>query len=381
MEDWQRLLVQNYSRAGHPIAFAGPQKVYAWLKEQGVPVSLAKVREWLQSREEYSLTRETRKPRFRPRVHVSHMGLYAESDLADMKQYSSDNSGYKYILVVIDQFSRYVLARGLRDKNNNTVVRELSSILDESPPFRYMLTDRGKEYTGRVTQTFFKERGVKHFTSEGEMHAARAERVIKTLKGRLTRYMIHRQKMQWYDILADIVKSYNNTIHRSIGRAPAEVTPQNEAEVLEYMLRLKAPPVKRERPKRVAVQSRPFRLKVRDHVRLSQLKERFDRHYSQHWSGEIFVIVKRVRREGRPFYKVSDIRGEEITGIFAPSELQKVRYDENKAWKIEKVLKRRGKGKKQELLVKWLHWPSKYNSWVEASVVQSQKRPRKKKKP
>ncbi len=184
--------------------------------------------------------------------------------------------------------------------------------------------------------------------------------------------MVHREKMKWYDVLADFVKSYNDTLHRSIGRAPSQVTPENEAEVLQYMLRMKPALVKRERPKSMQHQSRPFRLKVGDHVRLSQLRERFDRHYSQHWSGEIFVVVKRVRREGYPFYKVADLRGEDISGIFAPSE--KVQYDEKKAWKIEKVLKRRGKGKDKEVLVKWLHWPSKYNSWVKASVVQSRKR-------
>ena len=44
--------------------------------------------------------------------------------------------------------------------------------------------------------------------------------------------------------------------------------------------------------------------------------------------------------------------------------IQKIIFDENQKFKVEKVLKTRGKGKNKQYFVKWQHWPAKYNSWV-----------------
>ena len=38
-------------------------------------------------------------------------------------------------------------------------------------------------------------------------------------------------------------------------------------------------------------------------------------------------------------------------------------------WKVENVLKTKGKGRNKQYFVKWLHWPSKFNSWVKATDV------------
>jgi hypothetical protein len=39
-------------------------------------------------------------------------------------------------------------------------------------------------------------------------------------------------------------------------------------------------------------------------------------------------------------------------------------------WKIEKVIKTKGKGQNKILYVKWLYWPSKFSSWVNARDVE-----------
>jgi hypothetical protein len=46
------------------------------------------------------------------------------------------------------------------------------------------------------------------------------------------------------------------------------------------------------------------------------------------------------------------------------SELQTVTFDADQPFKIEKVLKTRGRGTNKEHYVKWLSWPNKYNSWI-----------------
>ena len=68
-----------------------------------------------------------------------------------------------------------------------------------------------------------------------------------------------------------------------------------------------------------------------------------------------------------PTYKVEDLQGEDIQGTFLEPELQKVIITEDTLYRVEKILKRRGKGKRAQVLVKWEGYPDKFNSWIPAT--------------
>ena len=70
------------------------------------------------------------------------------------------------------------------------------------------------------------------------------------------------------------------------------------------------------------------------------------------------------QRFGIKKYRLTDLKGEELNGTFYEGELQKVSYVEDKFFEIEKVLNKRGRGNKEESLVKWKGWPDKFNTWV-----------------
>lgn len=55
---------------------------------------------------------------------------------------------------------------------------------------------------------------------------------------------------------------------------------------------------------------------------------------------------------------------EPIQGSFYASELQKVSKDEQTQWSIEKIIRKRKVGGKPEVLVQWLGWPKKFDSWI-----------------
>ncbi|XP_041350819.1 uncharacterized protein LOC121369811 [Gigantopelta aegis] len=77
--------------------------------------------------------------------------------------------------------------------------------------------------------------------------------------------------------------------------------------------------------------------------------------YDEKWTGEIFTI---------------SYDGDEILGTFYQPELQQIDAKEDNLWKVEKILKTRGRGLNKEHYVKWLNWPNKCNSWVKASDVE-----------
>ena len=80
-------------------------------------------------------------------------------------------------------------------------------------------------------------------------------------------------------------------------------------------------------------------------------------------------IDTRFRREGVPVYTILDWDGERVDGTFYEPELQPVNIDPTTEYRVEKILKRRVRNKRKEVLVRWLHWPKKYDSWIPEADV------------
>ena len=109
--------------------------------------------------------------------------------------------------------------------------------------------------------------------------------------------------------------------------------------------------------------------KIADRVRLTHLRNIFTRQYDERWTGEIFIIARRFWRQSVPLYIIKDYNGEDIKGTLYQSELQKITVTDTDLWKVENVLRTKGKGRNKQYFVKWLHWPSKFNYWVKATDV------------
>ncbi len=141
-------------------------------------------------------------------------------------------------------------------------------------------------------------------------------------------------------VLQDIATSYNSTVHRTIDRAPASVKDENEMEVriATYLSRKHGHVPKTQR----------YRFKIGDYVRISHLRATFTRAYDQTYSGEIFKICRRYLRGQIPVYRLKDMADEVITGSFYQSELQKISVNQDQMWKVETIIKTRGKGRNKQ---------------------------------
>jgi len=227
--------------------------------------------------------------------------------------------------------------------------------------------------------------------NRNEVKANYVERLIKTLKLRIVKMFQHQNSFQYLKKLDDIVQNYNGTYHSNF--QPRQVTKQNELSVfeeqyIEPLLRKELDRqtkktivkkegtktiVKREGKKTIVKKGRKrnkFRFKVGGQVRISHLRQLFDREYDQKWTGEVFTVTKRWLREGIPVYELKDYGNDPVKGTFYQPELQPVVLNPDESFKVDKVLKTRGRGRNKEHLVSWLNWPSKYNSWVKDADMQ-----------
>ena len=153
-----------------------------------------------------------------------------------------------------------------------------------------------------------------------------------------------------------------------MGKPPANITKDNEGEsrLQQYLIRLGTTKRSNKTKKRAR---KKYKYKIDQTVRLSHVRSLFDREYSQKWTGEIFKIHTRFRREGVPVYTILDWDGDRVEGTFYEPELQAMNVDPSTEYHIEKLLKRRLRNKQKEVLVRWLHWPKKYDSWIPEADV------------
>ena len=350
-----------YKTPSQPGSFQGPLKVYQQARKAGLAVTQKDVDTYMQGESTYTLNRGVYRKIPRNRVVVEGIDSQWDIDLADMSQLAEQNDGYKYFMLAIDVFSRYVWVRPVKTKHAEVIMTALESVLKEGRHPEAIRTDGGREFQNKRMKDFLNKRDIYLFSTYNETQANYAERAIKTLKSKLYRYLIDRNTLRYVDVLQDLTHSYNKTKHSSLGRPPSEVNKDNESEVrLDQYLR-------RRKPKQPKLQT--YRFDIGDHVRISYRREHFDREYGQKWSGEIFRVHKRRMREGIAVYSLKDWYGEDIKGTFYDRQLQKVSVSGEDSFKIEKILKRRKRRGKSEVYVKWLHWPKKFNSWIDASAV------------
>ena len=272
-------------------------------------------------------------------------------DLVDMQKLSKWNKGMKYLLTVIDVFSKAAWAEPIKNKGAKEMVSALERIKKRLHPRRPLRvqTDRGSEFYNAAVQAWFKKEGWDHFSTEGDSKASVVERWHRTLKQRMYRYFTAQNTLKYLGALPQLINTYNTTYHRSIGMKPLEVKPSNELKVWKRLYKTTRQRVK------------PPKLRKGDKVRLNKKHRPFKKEYLPGWTEEVFLVTK-VRRLPIPSYKVSEWDGTPIKGTFYEQDLQKVQADDDSLFRVEKILKR----KKGQVLVRWKGWPSKYDSWIPA---------------
>ena len=369
MMSWKEHLERIYFDLKSPISFSGPTKIYNYLKKEGkYKVSLQAIRRWLQDIDAYSLQRPLRY-KFKTRRVISQ-GIDAlwDADLADVSNLSKYNNGIKFLMVVVDTFSRKLWIEPLNNKFHQSIIKGLQNIFRMGRLPSELRTDKGSEWKNKWVAAFLKKNKIHHYVTQNNTKANYSERVIRTVKTQMYRYFTHKRTHHYLGILQDIVRNYNDRPHRALnGKSPSDINKSNEAITWQQMyMGTMQPKLKKSKFKRVP--SKPFKFKKGDTVRISSNKHIFQRDYQQKWTEEIFTIHARYLRQGIPVYKLVDYDEEPIQGTFYQSELQRV--SKRGVFKVDKILKRRRRKGVSEVFVSWLGYPKKFNSWIKETDLQ-----------
>ena len=195
-------------------------------------------------------------------------------DLADMQLISKYNKSIRYLLCVIDLFSKYAFVVPLKDKKGTTIVNAFQSILNNSKrrKLNKIWVDQGGEFYDTHFKKWLKHNNIEMYSTYNEGKSVVAERFIRTLKSKIYKHMTTISKNVYFDVLNYTVDEYNNTCHRTIKMKPIDVKDDFFAEYNEEL------------------NEKDPKFKVGDHVRISKFKNVFAKGYTPNWSEEPLLL-------------------------------------------------------------------------------------------
>ena len=268
------------------------------------------VEQFLNGEQAYTLHRTARKRYVRNQTYVAGSDGQWQADLANMQAIARENKGARYLLTVIDVFSKFAWVSPVKSKDAASVTEAFEQVLASAAPRHptRIQTDKGKEFFNSAFAALMKRHNIQHFASESDQKATVVERFNRTIQTRIWTYLSDRGTVCWIDVIQKLVDAYNASRHRSIGIAPADVVKHHEDRIWRRLygggdMHLKPPML------RGAM------------VRISKIKGVFDKGYMPNWSKKHFTVDEAPsprRGNRRRVYKIADYNGKPVKGVWYP---------------------------------------------------------------
>ena len=268
---------------------------------KSIPSYSRQINNFLRSYENSSIFKQVRNKYPRRKIKAYYPFEIMMSDTINYRSYGLPfNQNYKYIMVLIDVFSKRAFAAPMKRMRDFDAVVALETMIQDCPEIPKMIvTDSGTEYFNRKVKDLFDRKNIRHFSLGGPHKASVAERFIRTLKSRLEKHFWRIKKPKWIDVLPDFIDNYNNSYHRSIRMAPSQVSGNNRDEVFQNLYphsKIKVKP----------------RLTKGSLVRLRVNKDLFTKGYKRNWSLEIYRIKRVFADSQADYYEIEDLQGNSI---------------------------------------------------------------------
>ena len=347
------LLAKVYYDPSQPEGYAGASRLKKKFPKTGV-------KKWLATQPTYTLHKPMKR-KFTTRTYkTSGANELWQMDLMEMIPYARINAGNRYILTCIDVFSRFARAEAVKNKEAKTVCTAIKKMLTKTTPPRHVQTDLGKEFYNKTVQDLFRKHKINQYTVHSKFKAAVVERFNRTLRERLNRYFTHQRNKKWIMVLPKIIHAYNHASHRSLkGKRPVDPYVNDPNNLNDWIDQQQQETNLRKR--------RQTLYPVGSLVRISRISvtSPFRKNFDQNWSEEIFRIASLNTVNKPVMYVLKDVETDEIIdGKFYHEELQDVGETLPNVYRIERIIRTKGKGEHKQYLVKWYGFKDSQNSWI-----------------
>ena len=226
--------------------------------------------------------------------------------LANMQLISKHHKWIKFLLCVVDIFSKYDWVVPLKDKKAVTFVNTFQTILDNSKKTQNkILVDQGRELHNIFFKKLLKGNAIEMHSTFNEGKSIVTERSIRTLKNKIYKHMTAVSKNVYFNVLDNIVDIYNPAFHNTIKMKPIDVKSNSYAEY------------------NINSNKKDAKLKIGDDGRISKYKNVFTKGDVPNWAEEVFVIIK-IKNIVPSIYVINDINGEKYMARFMRKTCRKL---------------------------------------------------------
>ena len=149
--------------------------------------------------------------------------------LVDMQWLSKYKRGIRYLLCTIDLFSKYAWVVPLKDKRGISIVNAFQKIASKGRKPNKIWVNKGSEFENYLFKRVLKKINIKMYSIYNQGKSVVAEKFIRALKNKIYKHMTAVLNNFYCDVLDDIIKKYNNKVHRTIKMKPIDVTSDSYA--------------------------------------------------------------------------------------------------------------------------------------------------------
>ena len=311
----ENILRSIYYDPRHPAGFSSVYRLYQAAVNKVKNLQIDDVRRWLSRQSTYILHKANRLRFPRRKVLVRGPKIQFQADLLDLQNRQINNDGVRYLLTVIDCFSRLATAIPLKNKSATSTKEGLKKAFKELGTPKKLQTDRGSEFYNEIVKKYLRNKNIIHFsTYQLDTKAQMVERFNRTLRLKLDKFLHANSKSNYLSHLKDILSAYNNRKHSAFKNrySPIEVTNKNQKKIFDLLYKDYFKKIKKH-----------FKFKIGDIVVLSVLKKNLVK-TSKTFSPSKYMVIDRFITQP-PTYKIQDILKKEIKpGTFYEEQLQEV---------------------------------------------------------
>lgn len=230
------------------------------------------------------------------RKWIGHsQNVYWAADLIDFSNIGNYNHQKKYILIVMDVYSRFVWGEATKNKSSTDLKAAFDKIFDQSrnpvtneieyPNF--IAFDQESGILSSEMRNYFSSKNIQVYSPMGKHKVSLVERFIRTFKEDLSYYFTNHRYV-WQNVYKDIINTYNKKKHSTLYKKKEHLTPEKvQAREDDYTEKVV--------PAHMNKKDKTAQFQVGDHVRFKINKGHYKlakKSLKNNWSEDIYEIVE-----------------------------------------------------------------------------------------
>jgi len=258
-------------------------------------------------------------------------------DLIDFN-YKETRSGFRYIIVTVDNFSRKVWTKAITSKTASATARGMKNVFSQIEKdhgeeaikkIKYIMTDDGPEFKGEYDK-LLKNMEIPRRRSLGG--TPQQQGMVERANGKIKMLMAKYIKINggsWIDQLENATKGYNNQLIRTTEYTPNEamgLAPEDYDKLITN--------VKEKQNQSIIVKKGVY--KVGDKVRLKLNKGVLGKSSTANWSDDVYEVGEVIRNNNPVIADKYRIVGRAQDQLYSRNDLQQIHQVEEIPKKVSR---------------------------------------------